>query len=156
MRQKTISAVCKGVGAVLVALGMMFATTTTGLAGFAAADRWSSLDDVLKIIGKRIGIAKQSGQVPRATVDDILARSREGLQPTTREPGEMFGDILDWSCLAHDVYEVSGRDAATDYIQTRTPWFQRNAITAQTNELVKLQQDDDGMGFDVVEIICAG
>ncbi|MDT5362508.1 MAG: hypothetical protein QOC69_4270, partial [Mycobacterium sp.] len=34
--------------------------------------------------------------------------------------------------------------------------FQRNAITAQTNELVKLQQDDDGMGFDVVEIMCAG
>jgi hypothetical protein len=156
MRQKTISAVCTGVGTVLVALAMLFAATTTGMAGLAAADRWSSLDDVLKIIGKRIGIAKQSGQVPRATVDDILARSREGLQPTTREPGEMFGDILDWSCLAHDVYEVSGRDAATDYIQTRTPWFQRNAIAAQTNELVKMQKYDTSVGSNVVEILCAG
>jgi hypothetical protein len=39
MRQKTISAVCKGVGAVLVALGMMFATTTTGLAPTAGVSR---------------------------------------------------------------------------------------------------------------------
>src|SRR3954469_19433556 len=93
--KKTISQVGRVVAALLVAPGMLFAATTSGMAGIAAADRWSSLDDVLKIIGQKMGVAKQSSRGPRASVDDILGRSRTSLQPTTREPSDVFGDILD-------------------------------------------------------------
>lgn len=154
--RNTTSSIVKGAAAATVlTIGMLFAATATGICGLATADRWSSLEELLGAIGKKVVVAKPPRVgVPRTDLDDILARSRQGLAPVTREPSELFGDVLDWACVAHDVYDRFGDHDAANYIATHTPRFQQTAVTEQLNQLIQLQQFDDSYGSNIVQIIC--
>jgi hypothetical protein len=117
--------------------------------GSAAADRISSLDDLVKFI------IRGSDRIPGASVDDVVTRSRVTLRPVAEDRGETFGNIMDTACFMNDIYKDDGWTAANAWLDNQSiTEYQKTKILAQAQELNRTRKATD-FGPALVEIICA-